>query len=109
MPDGGFRICFDIFCLMFIVWEILMIPLLLSFPELNDNNIQSIETAITTFFLFDIVLNFNTGVYQRGNLVMKRKAIAKNYLKTWFFIGQYFIYYFKLKIILIRLSWKLSI
>ena len=89
-PDGGFRIVFDTVCLIFIVWEIVLIPLLLSFPEINDESIHGIETTITAFFLFDIILNFNTGFYQRGNLVLKRRAIAENYLKNWFMIGKFF-------------------
>ena len=67
-----------------------MIPLLLSFPEINVYFVQNIETAITIFFLCDIFLNFNTGFYERGNLVLKRQLIMKNYLRTWFVIGKSF-------------------
>jgi len=31
-------------------------------------------------------MTFNTGFYKKGYLVMKRKEIIKNYLKTWFFL-----------------------
>jgi hyperpolarization activated cyclic nucleotide-gated potassium channel 2 len=31
-----------------------------------------------------IVWNFNCGFYQEGSLVLKRRHIAVNYLKTWF-------------------------
>lgn len=34
----------------------------------------------------DILVNFNTGFYKKGYLVMKRKEIIKNYVKTWFFL-----------------------
>lgn len=37
-------------------------------------------------FLIDIVFSFNTGFYKKGYLVMKRKDIVINYIKTWFFI-----------------------
>ena len=37
-------------------------------------------------FMIDIIVTFNTGFYKKGYLVMKRKDIVKNYLKTWFFI-----------------------
>jgi hypothetical protein len=37
-------------------------------------------------FMIDIVITFNTGFYKKGYLVMKRKDIIKNYLKTWFWI-----------------------
>jgi len=34
----------------------------------------------------DIFINFNTGYYDKGLLVMERKRIAINYLKGWFWI-----------------------
>jgi hyperpolarization activated cyclic nucleotide-gated potassium channel 2 len=36
--------------------------------------------------MIDILVTFNTGFYKKGYLVMKRKEIIKNYLKTWFFL-----------------------
>jgi hypothetical protein len=37
-------------------------------------------------FMADIIVAFNTGFYKKGYLVMKRKEIIKNYLKTWFIL-----------------------
>jgi len=37
-------------------------------------------------FMVDLVVAFNTGFYKKGYLVMKRKEIVFNYLKTWFLI-----------------------
>ena len=34
----------------------------------------------------DICITFNTGFYKKGYLVMKRREIVKNYIKTWFII-----------------------
>lgn len=36
--------------------------------------------------MLDIVVSFNTGFYKKGYLVLKRKQIVLNYLKTWFLI-----------------------
>jgi hyperpolarization activated cyclic nucleotide-gated potassium channel 2 len=36
--------------------------------------------------MMDIIITFNTGFYKKGYLVMKRKEIIKNYLKTWFIL-----------------------
>jgi hypothetical protein len=44
------------------------------------------ETLIDCFFLTDILINFNTGFYKKGYLVMKRREIISNYFKTWFFM-----------------------
>ncbi len=45
-----------------------------------------LETIIDIIFMCDIVVTFNTGFYKKGYLVMKRKEIIKNYIKTWFLI-----------------------
>ena len=37
-------------------------------------------------YLKTIVINFNTGFYRKGVVVMKRKEIISNYFRTWFFI-----------------------
>jgi hypothetical protein len=34
--------------------------------------------------LIDVLLNFNTGYWDKGILIMKRANITKHYLKTWF-------------------------
>jgi hyperpolarization activated cyclic nucleotide-gated potassium channel 2 len=44
------------------------------------------ETLIDSLFLVDIIISFNTGFYKKGYLVMKRREIIMNYLKTWFII-----------------------
>ena len=36
--------------------------------------------------MLDILVNFNTGFYTKGNIIYKRSEIAKNYIITWFLI-----------------------
>ena len=38
------------------------------------------------WFIFEIMLNFFTGYYDKGVLVMERCKITENYLRGWFFI-----------------------
>lgn len=38
------------------------------------------------FFLFEILVNFNTGYYKKGNLIMERRMIIFTYMRTWFLI-----------------------
>ena len=37
-------------------------------------------------FMIDVIVTFNTGFYKKGYLVMKRKDIILNYIKTWFIL-----------------------
>ncbi len=42
-----------------------------------------LEIVIDCMFMFDIVLNFNTGFYIGPKLFMRRKIIAKEYFFPW--------------------------
>lgn len=90
MPDGSFRVAIDMICLIFIVFELLQIPLLLSFPEIETTEIDMISNFINFFFAADIIMNFNTAFYKRGVVVKKRKEIALYYLSHWFILGYLF-------------------
>jgi hypothetical protein len=63
-----------------------VIPYRLCFNDDPSGGMQVFETFIDCIFLVDIVISFNTGFYQKGYLVMKRKDIVINYIKTWFLI-----------------------
>jgi CRP-like cAMP-binding protein len=41
--------------------------------------------VLETVFLVDLLLNFNTGYFDQGGLVMARSKIASNYVRSWFF------------------------
>lgn len=36
--------------------------------------------------MFDIILNFNTGIFEDGLLKMNRNAIMRDYLEFWFWV-----------------------
>lgn len=89
MPDGVFRVIFDILAMILIVWELMQIPILLAFPDIDiDSGMEGFSTFIMTYFLTDIFLNFNTAFYERGHIVTDRGEICRHYLKSWFFIGK---------------------
>lgn len=41
---------------------------------------------ITLYYFIDIIVNFNTGFYEKNDLVIDRKLIALRYFKVWFWI-----------------------
>jgi len=45
-----------------------------------------LEIIIDILFLVDILLNFNTGFYNKSTLILQRAKIAKDYLGQWFWI-----------------------
>jgi len=44
------------------------------------------EVMIDLWFIMEIFMNFFTGYFERGALIMNRKKIIKNYLQGWFLI-----------------------
>lgn len=76
----------DLLCLVFIIYQSIIIPFRLCFDVEADGAIGVIETIMDVSFMIDIVVTFNTGFYKKGYLVMKRKDIILNYIKTWFIL-----------------------
>lgn len=63
-----------------------MIPFRLCFDVDASGGLLILENIMDASFMLDIVITFNTGFYKKGYLVMKRKDIILNYLKTWFIL-----------------------
>ena len=61
-------------------------PMRISFEMETPEWLFYMEVCIDIMFLLDIVLNFNTGFYLKGQLIMQRKMIAIDYISTWLFI-----------------------
>ncbi|CDW82005.1 UNKNOWN [Stylonychia lemnae] len=64
----------------------LIIPFRLCFEVEADGGLKVLETIMDSCFMMDIIVTFNTGFYKKGYLVMKRKDIILNYIKTWFIL-----------------------
>ena len=59
----------------------------MSFPTIEPNIFQIwMKYIILTFYVTDLIVNFNTAYFKNGFLVTSRKDIIKNYLKFWFWI-----------------------
>lgn len=71
---------------MFIIYQSIIIPFRLCFEVEAEGGMKVLETIMDSCFMIDIVVTFNTGFYKKGYLVMKRKDIILNYIKTWFIL-----------------------
>jgi len=82
-PDNHFRMAWNIVSLVFMSFCFFCIPFEISFDITNHTD--KIYSIFAFFiFLFDILLNFITGDFIKGFLVMRPKAICKNYIKGLF-------------------------
>lgn len=82
-PDGSMKMIWDFICLILVIYEMITIPLLISFEYTVSSSFSLFSTCM---FVFDIMLNFNTGVYLEGKLNMERNAIIKEYFRFWFWL-----------------------
>jgi len=83
-PSERFRLLWDAFLMILLLIDMVVLPLQLSFSVWED--IKQFEFANDAIFFLDILLNFHTAYYLKGELVTDHKMIALNYLKTWLFI-----------------------
>ncbi|KAG0723922.1 Potassium/sodium hyperpolarization-activated cyclic nucleotide-gated channel 4 [Chionoecetes opilio] len=80
----------DLCMLFLLVANLIILPVAISFfnDDLSTRWI-AFNCLSDTIFLIDIVVNFRTGIMQQDNseqVILDPKLIAKNYLKTWFFL-----------------------
>ncbi|OMJ86016.1 hypothetical protein SteCoe_12516 [Stentor coeruleus] len=85
-PESALIVSWDITAMVFIIYQSIEVPFRICFDIPLQGGWNVLEFIITISFMFDILLNFNTGFYSRGSLIMNRKEIAKNYAKGWFLI-----------------------
>ena len=82
-PDNPFRMLWNIFTLIFMSFSFFYIPLEISF-EIKTTIDYAFGYMSFLIFLLDVILNFITGEFIKGFLVMNPKVICKNYLKGLF-------------------------
>ncbi|XP_023333730.1 potassium/sodium hyperpolarization-activated cyclic nucleotide-gated channel 3, partial [Eurytemora carolleeae] len=89
-PCSSFRFYWDLCMLLLLVANLIILPVAISFFN-DDLSISRIifNCLSDTIFLVDIIVNFRTGIMQQDNceqVILDPKLIAKQYLKTWFFL-----------------------
>lgn len=72
--------------LLLLLFISLYVPFLISFNYETSYGFQYYEFFVDIWFLMEICINFFTGYYDKGMLIMNFSLIAKNYLKGYFFI-----------------------
>lgn len=72
--------------MLIICYQAIVIPYRFCFKARAFGPFKIYEFLMDIFFMVDIALNFVTGYYKKGNLIMKRGPIMRHYLRTWFII-----------------------
>ncbi|XP_064186313.1 potassium/sodium hyperpolarization-activated cyclic nucleotide-gated channel 2 [Anguilla rostrata] len=88
-PYSDFRFYWDFTMLMFMVGNLIIIPVGITFFKDETTAPWIIFNVVSdTFFLMDLVLNFRTGIVFEDNteIILDPKKIKRKYLKTWFVV-----------------------
>ena len=83
---GSWKQKWDIGILMLILYSSVVVPYRVCFDEDARGVSWIFEASMSFFFLFDVFLNFRTAYFQEGQWVTSELAIAKVYLRGWFWI-----------------------
>lgn len=86
-PDSVFPLFLDFITVLIILIDFFLIPLSLSFTEVQASpELDLYSWAVTGFFCFILIQSFSIAVYIKGQLVYDRFVIANLYFKSYFFI-----------------------
>uniref|UniRef100_A0AAR2JDQ3 Cyclic nucleotide-binding domain-containing protein n=1 Tax=Pygocentrus nattereri TaxID=42514 RepID=A0AAR2JDQ3_PYGNA len=88
-PYSDFRFYWDFTMLLFMVGNLIIIPVGITFFKDETTTPWIIFNVVSdTFFLMDLVLNFRTGIIieESSDIILDPKTIKKKYLKTWFVV-----------------------
>lgn len=70
MPESDFRTVIDAISFLLLLMISLYIPFVISFNVDTSGPFEYFELYIDIWFLFEIIINFFTGFYEKGSLVM---------------------------------------
>lgn len=85
-PDNTIMIYWNIIISFMMIYGIIITPYKLAYIDDSNKLLNIIDDFVNYFFLIDIILNFNLSITKGNKIERRRKQIAINYLKTWFFI-----------------------
>lgn len=85
-PEEYSRFGWEMFVMIVLILLGFLLPYISAFEPSNTNLSRSIDIFSICIFSIDILINFNTGFYEKGTLIMERGKIIKNYLTFWFWL-----------------------
>lgn len=83
-PESNFIISWEILFLFLCLHQAVEIPYRVCFTVITVGIWGIADIIIDLLFIIDVLLNFNVAYYSTGVLILDRKLIAMNYLKSWF-------------------------
>ncbi|CAF1094956.1 unnamed protein product [Rotaria magnacalcarata] len=90
-PCSNFRFYWDLVMLILLITNVIVLPVAIAFFSEDINSARWIIFNVVSdaLFLFDIVVNFRTGVLRNDyidEIILEPRLIAMHYIKTWFVV-----------------------
>jgi len=85
-PVAPGKMTFDLVVMLAVVYSCVVVPYRTVFEDEADGLFVNIEAGAQALFILDVILNFNTAFLHQEHWIVHRPAIARNYLKGWFWI-----------------------
>ena len=85
-PDAVERAVWDISLFVAIIYQSMSLPFKIAFEVKDSEFMFWFENTIDVMFIFDMLLNFNTGYHEKSRLILSRRKIFTNYVENWFWV-----------------------
>lgn len=89
-PVSPRKMAFDLLVMLGVVYSCVAVPYHVAFGDVvseTHNHAQwLLEVAIQVLFTLDLLFNFNTAFLHDEQWILHRPAIARNYLRGWFWV-----------------------
>ena len=87
-PSCKFKLFWNILMAFLLLYTAIVMPYALTFIDYDSLDAWGVlEMVLDVLFFLDIIVNFNSAYFdQEGTLIISRKTITINYLKSWFLL-----------------------
>lgn len=85
-PKSSFKVLWDNLIILLTIILAFETPLMIVFDKPFTPGTTIFSIFVTLFFIMDMLINFQTGYYEKHHLITDKTLIKKKYLKNWFAI-----------------------
>jgi hypothetical protein len=87
LPESSVKLYWQFVLVFLMLYTSFVTPLRLTFIEDDSPGWMGVEYTVDILFLIDILMTFNSAYYDEMNeLIVSRRKIFLNYLKSWLFL-----------------------
>lgn len=90
-PTSPVRMFFDCCSVVVLVYDLISIPWMLAWDIPVEGVWRILSQVVLCYWLWDVVINFRTGYYDKGEVQLDPGKIARNYVYRWFVLDVFLV------------------